>query len=374
MEIQAEQKDLLKAILDPTDRWIAHFRAWEKKISIDHLAPLSFDLLPMLYPRLSNEGISTPLFAKLQGVYRYIWATNAKSYELFTQVLALTEKLQIPTLLIKGGALAFTHYSSGGERRMADFDLVVREEHLEPLLKALLSQGFRPQVDRPIEKTFLSPRYRRLEHGLALLHPEMRHIDLHWHVLDECCFQEADDFFWQRVIETTIRGFKTKTLNPTDHLFLVSVHGLQSHNLRWLIDAHLLLKKNGEEIQWERLYEKAIEWNLTLPLISAFSLLKEYGGHPLEEAILRLKRHPVSPHFAAEHRNRIQPPTRLLVFLVKHWFKHCRREKSTSFLHNSLTATRYLKDRFGVTNGAALGIEAMSYLRRRKRRMEAAEN
>ena len=53
MQIRTEDKLLLRAILGKTDAWVYDFRAWEKNTSIERLDSISFDLLPMLYYKLS---------------------------------------------------------------------------------------------------------------------------------------------------------------------------------------------------------------------------------------------------------------------------------------------------------------------------------
>jgi hypothetical protein len=79
-------------------------------------------LLPLLYDNLRAQHIDDPLVEQLKAEFRMTWYKNQATFHRMTTLLLTLQAAGIPTLILKGAALAVLHYKSLGERPMADFD------------------------------------------------------------------------------------------------------------------------------------------------------------------------------------------------------------------------------------------------------------
>lgn len=85
-----------------------------------------------------------------------------------------------PVLAIKGVVLGALAYGSFGVKHSKDIDLLVRPEHIEPVLALLEADGYRimqPAPDLTAEQRAVLPRYGK---DVALLRSAHLQVELHW--------------------------------------------------------------------------------------------------------------------------------------------------------------------------------------------------
>ena len=136
-------------------------------------------------------------------------------------------------------------------------------------------------------------------------------IDLHWHLLPELCDRHADDDFWAAARPASIGDIRVCTLAPTDELFHACAHGVRWNRippLRWVADAHTILRSTPADIAWERLVAAAQRHRLTLPIRAALRYLHTHLDVAVPPAVLaRLDRTPVSVSERCEYGMRVSP-------------------------------------------------------------------
>ena len=131
--------------------------------------------------------------------------------------------------------------------------------------------------------------YCRFIHSVPFWREGHADCDLHWHVLPECCYEEADRAFWRGAEPVRIHGVETKTLNPTDQILHACVHGARWNEvppLRWIADTIVILESAGHEVEWDRLVREAVEGRLVLPLREALGYLVKLLAAPVPATML----------------------------------------------------------------------------------------
>ena len=218
------QELLLRAALLPVSP--AALRAWHfgrpgtGSGPFDEEAPC---LRPLLHYNLrqAGAGIEAALTARLREAYI---VTLCRNQALFSRAKALLQTLHgagFQTMLLKGSALATGYYPDRGLRPMADVDLLVRTRQAEEVIAFLQRRGWEP---RPRRWEGFNETYR----GIAPSHEFMsggQSVDLHWHVLPECCRPDSDNDFWDMAVPLDFEGVPTLALQPADQLLHVCVHG-----------------------------------------------------------------------------------------------------------------------------------------------------
>jgi hypothetical protein len=122
----ARQELLLRAALLPTAEAGAAWSEWAAGPAMDNLDEGSYRLLPLVYRNLKAQRIQHRLMGTLKGLYRRAWCENQLLFHRTVGVLESLRKAGIPTLLLKGAALALEYYKDLGARPMSDLDFWCR--------------------------------------------------------------------------------------------------------------------------------------------------------------------------------------------------------------------------------------------------------
>lgn len=270
------------------------------------------------------------------------------------QVIALQEVLEaltsagIPSMLLKGHALAERLYEDPLERLSVDIDLLVHRESMQPVHEALQSCGYDPVNPEFYAQTHFHTPYLRRDHGLpfvievhwelspgtspvqfrpdawwpmarpsrlrageTLLPPPARMVVHHaWHAFNKGAVTLRDlgelRRLWRGISgdsqsqaaldyarETNALGFLTEALELNDAFWgpNEAVPGMKGHRPRWLgrklLDPRAVLREGGE--RWPA-YRKIAYWSLLAREDASLGFLVR--------DVLR----DVSNHAMAEHR------------------------------------------------------------------------
>ena len=156
------------------------------------------------------------------------------------RVLATLEVHGIVPLVIKGAALAHTHYEESWLRPRVDVDLLIDSSQRARVIDVLHALGYtRPAFISGELVMYQMPFVRVTATG------EM-HLDVHWRVANPQVFADlpAYDELAQRACTISIRGRSVRTPRAVDALLLACVHRAAHHDLSddliWLYDIHLL--------------------------------------------------------------------------------------------------------------------------------------
>jgi hypothetical protein len=155
-----------------------------------------------------------------------------------------------------------------------------------------------------------APGYLSTQHSMLFINAHEVQFDLHWHVLNEACWTDADDIFWQGAQSMTFNGTAAKTLCATDHLFHACAHGGRANRVapfRWVADSAVILR-TAAAIDWDRLLFLAEYFQLALRLRHTLGYLRGAIGLAIPDGVLaRLANLPVTG--LERFEDRMAPPS-----------------------------------------------------------------
>ncbi|HXT37563.1 MAG TPA: nucleotidyltransferase family protein, partial [Chloroflexota bacterium] len=168
-------------------------------------------------------------------------------------LLDTTASQGIEVLVLKGAALAHDLYPRPELRPYGDLDILCRPADFPRLATALLEAGYRredpndaaglrPPLDSSRRRNFIDPL------GGVL-------IEVHLDVLGLGLPARRREDFWREARTLEIGRLRVRALSPTHQLLHLAIH-VHAHcysRLLWLIDLDLLIRRQGETIEWDRL-------------------------------------------------------------------------------------------------------------------------
>jgi hypothetical protein len=277
----AIQRVLLRATLGDGSDAVQAWRVWRGATDVEALDPESHRLLPLLYSNLRRLGVEDPALVRYASVYKHTWYRNRLMFRALAAVLGRLGEAGIDTMVLKGVVLALRCYPHFGLRPMNDFDVLVPTDHMEAAVSALEAAGWRPA---PL------PNGRRFAHATASLYHSWGfrggtrgELDLHWHSSADGCQRDADRAFWSASLPFTVEDQETRALGSTDLLLHTLAHAYASHDpvVRWVADAVMVVRAEGDRIDWDRLVDQTRARHLVLPVRAALAHLSESGLAPI---------------------------------------------------------------------------------------------
>jgi hypothetical protein len=203
---------------------------------------------------------------------------------------------EIPVVVLKGAALAATLYPNIGLRPMGDLDLLVPKERLAEATARLEALGYvEPYPDIVTGFNALFGHHVHLQGGQDI----HLAVELHWTLVgsEHDWRSPSLPWFWTQTEEWKMEngGWKREDraqlptsnlqpstsyaqsvtctepsrsihiLTPTAHLLYLCAHLMLQHgearsSLRWFYDIYLLVKREGQRIQWDELVARAREF------------------------------------------------------------------------------------------------------------------
>lgn len=337
---------LLRACLLQGDEALAAWHEWHKLFAQRGPDAAERRLLPLLYRNLHAHGLRGPLIGKFREAYNRTWAQNQLSFHRAAELVRAFNHAGIQTILLKGAALAPLFYADAGLRPMMDIDLLVRRQEALPAMRLLNSLGWQSKY-RSAEA--LVP----FEHADEFTDATFQHLDLHWRVLWEGRQELGDDEFWAASIPAEIGGVATRTLNPSDHLLHVCVHGAKWNDtvpVRWVADAMMILRAQKYKVDWDRLVRQARQRHLTLPVGDTLGYLQQMLGAPIPmEALRDLQNTSTSSLERRFYQIRLGPDSALKTLPVAwHWWHSLRFDCEGNLLQRLWQFLRYLQSLWGL--------------------------
>lgn len=304
----AEQQLLLRACLLEGEAAANAWQQWTARVDIEAIDAGTYRLLPLLHKNLERLGLQDKNSSKLKGVHRLTWCRNRLLFHHVQAPLKALNEAGVPVMLLKGAALIDDFYKDRGARPMGDFDILVPTSQATCAIGVLQSAGWRP-LRRSLES--FSANYFSIMHADAFVNDDGYEIDLHWHLLYECCWPEADQDFWQMTGAREFEGATVQTLAPGDLLLHVCTHGVRWNRvpaLRWIADAKLILDAARPQIDWNRFIRLARDRELTLVVHGSLGYLDcHLEGNIPRDVLQALASSPVSRPAQLDFQTRTTP-------------------------------------------------------------------
>src|SRR5688572_20085760 len=276
---------LLRAALLPPDDAVEPWRTWLSRNDIDKTPQLALDLFPSIYRNIGSLIDEEHARGILHGAYRRAWLRNQLQMSRAAAVIARLNASGVDTIVLKGAALVNSVYDDPGVRWMNDVDVLVPMERAAEAYEVLLREGWRGERNHRGEMEHVV----RVLRSVDLMRADGSALDLHWHVLLECCDPGDDDAFWSNAVDIAVSNLKTKRLCDEDMLLHAIVHGSYwgvQRSVTWVMDAHRILAKSGGAFDWDRLLTRTQMRRLTLPVREGLTFLRQDMHIDVPEAVL----------------------------------------------------------------------------------------
>jgi len=321
-------------------------RAWESwRDGVRDIMALdagSIRMLPLLYRTLESQQVDHPWMGRLRGTYRKAWYQNRMLLHRGAVVVRALTAAGLPTMVLKGAALAPSVYEDIAQRPMNDVDILVRTGDLDAAMGIFADLGLRPIHSLARERL-------QLTHAVGFVDDSGRQVDLHWHVLEDDCREDADDTFWANAVPTEIDGVRTTTLDLTDQLFHTCAHGARWNRVppyRWVADAAVIVRSGG--IRWDRLVDTALRHRVVPQILRPLEyLVKLLDLEVPAETLGELSACHVPQWLQREYRHKTLPETVPRRFALI-WYQHRRLRDGAGGPSLPLSFPSYLSLRWGL--------------------------
>ncbi|MCB9731468.1 MAG: nucleotidyltransferase family protein [Deltaproteobacteria bacterium] len=268
------------------EAWSRDGRAWEA------LTEAERRVVPAAAQNLAAVGVALPEDAARLRAQRAAWVRTQQLVRCLERtVAALRTRALEDVLVLKGGALGASYHGGFGRRPMSDIDLWVPPWDRARARRALEDLGFRSVYgeERDAERLF------GLVHSVGYVEGDggPGEIDLHWHLLMQCQADELAHELLANAVPLELGGADVRTLDATDHLFHVTLHGWFSNvyqaagHLYWALDAMAVLRGTGDAgIAWNRLVDRAGAHHLARGLGATLGYLRDELGAAVPEWVI----------------------------------------------------------------------------------------
>lgn len=253
----------------------------------------SADMLATLALLLDDAGLLEAVpAAPREHLYwaRTVGASHARGtrHEV-ERIGAALDGLEVPLILLKGGAYALSGLDAGRGRLFSDIDILVPKERIEEVEAALMLQGWVSTHHDAYDQRY----YREWMHEI----PPMTHmwrgntVDVHHAILPETAAVRPDPARLRAAAVPVPGQAGLWMLAPHDIFLHSAVHlfsdGEFGHGLRDLFDLHRLARQFGVAPGfWDGLVPRAAELQLTRPLYYALRHLRRVFGTEVPPAVL----------------------------------------------------------------------------------------
>jgi hypothetical protein len=352
---QGDSLTLLEAALHPElpqaqEAW----NRWRGANTLEDCPLTEHRLLPLIFRRLQNQGLSPADQRILRGVYRFHWTRNQLALRAAQQAVVALQQAGISCLVLKGLALLLHTYQDRGVRPMWDFDLLVHPDRRDDALDALASLGWTSPVPAPD----LSAK-----HSHHLVQEGGLELDLHWCSLHQSRWLNADDDFWAASQPLALSdAVEMRCLCPEHNFLHICVHGVNSDTdnpLRWVCDARQILATHP--LDWEKFLRAVKQHRVVLTTRLGLGYLREVVRAPVPEAVLqRLAEMPVGWHDRLYFETQVQQRS-----LLHYWALPCLEYLRFEARPSLAGFLDYLRRRWGLSSFVQLPFSGLVRLRRR---------
>ncbi len=238
-------------------------------------------LLADLLLRAPGEGVFPR--EPLEDVVRLAAARELSEAHDLSRLVDAAHNRGLELLLLKGAALAYTHYRQPYLRPRNDIDLFLRSADLGGAEDLLASLGYERAPEADAEMWTGQRHYVKAAPSGAV------HIDLHWRVANPLAFAGALTFedAWPRSVAVPALGPFARALSAPDALLLACVHRVAHHqdriNLLWLWDIHLIAS-GLSPAEWNLLLDRATLSRMRRVCARGLTLAQECFGTAIPDA------------------------------------------------------------------------------------------
>jgi hypothetical protein len=260
---------------------------------------LQHGLGPMVLWSLSAINYSGHVdYTRLRQVARQNALREIAFSQAQQQIIEALDQAHIPSLWLKGAALARTVYPQPALRPMSDLDVLVPYEQREKALAVVQGIGYnfyhrenlrlRSSRDESIFKP--APHHYHLKGGIA----NSTILELHFQLLgqdNDLLTRKQLRYFWERT--QTLRldnGLEFDILTPEAHLLYLCAHAILQHTetplyLLRFFDLHQIITQIP--LDWNAVIDQAVEFGWTLAVERALGRCVAHFSTPVPGTVFQ---------------------------------------------------------------------------------------
>lgn len=210
-----------------------------------------------------------------------------QNLDALPEILNAFERSNIPTVVLKGPAIAYTVYDSPRSRYISDIDLLCPLEQLAEAGSALEELGYTATTDGRTEDF-----YERYHFHQIYINKEGVHVEIHWDLTLRSDYVRFDPaaLIKNTVLVTTKDVTFSAFKSPDLLLHIVSQSIPELNSVGRLLDVCMLIKAGA--LNDEKIVENAKQRNLATPLWAMLGLV----GHIMDSPDIRKTREAVRPN------------------------------------------------------------------------------
>jgi len=245
------------------------------------------------------------------------------------------------------------YYQDYSLRPMNDIDIFIEKDDSERVLGLLKENGWKKESDISYF------------HSVELVKGDGYVLDVHWHLLSQCCWENIDDDLWGFAGKIDFKDIGLYILSPEDQVIQNCAHGIKwnrTPSFRWLIDVVTILDHHKGSIDWDRIVEKARERRLTLTLSESLRFLDPIAGGRIPGRVLdELERIPVDDSERILYTELSRPYGNA----GRHWAGHSANTVNRGLCFRVFTFPEYIRSIYGLKNVFAVpGFVIMKIMKR----------
>jgi hypothetical protein len=312
----------------------------------------------LTYRALTQEprlfGAPESVLARLRPAYRDTALRNAVFFRHTAIVARELVARGIPVLLLKGIHLARFTYAEPALRSMADVDIMVPRDRLAETEQVFLDHGYGP-TPRPDLEEFCTWS----NHLAKLSKPGAPVFEVHWGIERPTSPFRIDlDGLWTRSRTETLDGVPVHLLAVEDLLLHLALHCSYHHRFdrsafKGLADIHTVVVRHRENIDWQALIDRAVEWGASGFLYATLRLTAQVLGTPIPAATLRALPHEREDEAVVEVASRyiLMPGQQLPKVYVKLARSRSARERALLLVRHVFLPRSTMERVYGLRGG-----------------------
>jgi hypothetical protein len=356
------QRTLLQIALGPVDEAISLWQGLQEMFVLDELEPGSFDLMALVYRRLSAGEYDDPVVRRLEGIYRREWVRANLLAEHTKEIAATLGGGGIRALYVEGAPLAERFYVERGLRPSWFVDVLVDEQASLAAREALAGADWRAPAG-PVTDPADPVALNNADRSVCVLRSSLSYDFV---VPDDPTSSNRP--LWESARPFALQGAEIPVPGPTETLLAVCVSGARIKpiaSLQWIVDA-VMVTRSGE-IDFEHLVELARSRGQTLRLREALGYLSTLPDASIPGPVLAgLDAAAVSPRERLAYAL-AAGSLRASGSLLEHAARHLAAASNRSLPGAVATFPGYLRRRWGLSHTWELPYAAGRRIARRMR-------
>ena len=260
---------------------------WNALITLAQAQKVGGVLCHHLKSRGAEKLVPQAVWLTLQSTYWHNAVNNLNIQRELHQIITALHEGKIPVIVLKGAYLAGAVYKNPALRQMSDIDLLVTVEDLEHVIEILGGQGY--VLQEPYLPAIELANSYCLPH---LIKTDNASIDIHWNIsMPNLPYSIDASALWANAVPVYSAGTTMLGLCAEDLLLHICMHWIYKHQLedgmQPMCDIAETINRYSENLNWEKLTQRARQWQWDRGVYLAFRLAKESVGAAVPEDVLQ---------------------------------------------------------------------------------------